>query len=118
MIEPYGIKNTRIIIIGNEPQLWEKLAVEKKEEIYYILKELMTNMKKHSEANIVTLRFKKEDPEIIIGYSDNGIGLTCSGWNPDKSFKNIETRLNSIRGNYYIDPKKLKGFSIKIIIPI
>ncbi|MDR2122535.1 MAG: hypothetical protein LBP34_05355 [Flavobacteriaceae bacterium] len=117
MIQLYGVKNTKIIIIGNEPQLWEPISVEKKEEIYHILKELMTNMKKHSEATIVVLKFKLENTAITIHYSDNGIGLADPDQTPDKEFKNIRSCLNLIKGKFYIDHEQKKGFSMKIIIP-
>ena len=118
MIKPYGAKYTKIILIGNEPHIWENISINKKEEIYYILKELMTNMKKHSKADIVTLKFKKEDSTIIIEYSDNGIGLSGSFINSYKDLTDIEKRLNPIQGSYFIDSEKKRGFAIKIIISI
>jgi signal transduction histidine kinase len=118
MIKPYGAKNTRIILIGNEPHIWENISDDKKEEIYYILKELMTNMKKHSQADIVTLKFKNEDSIISIEYSDNGVGLAGSGDIPNKDLKNIKDRLNPIQGSFFIDHEKKIGLAIKIIISI
>lgn len=78
----------------------------------------MTNMKKHSKADIVTLKFKKEDSTIIIEYSDNGIGLSGSFINSYKDLTDIKKRLNPIQGSYFIDSEKKRGFAIKIIISI
>lgn len=118
LIKPYGAKNTRIILIGNEPHIWENISNNKKEDIYYILKELMTNMKKHSKADIVTLKFKKEYSTISIEYSDNGVGLAGSNGGNFKDLKNIKDRLDPTQGCYFIDKGKLTGYSIKIIYSI
>ncbi|WP_164875571.1 tetratricopeptide repeat protein [Apibacter sp. HY039] len=116
MLQPYGTNNLRIIIIGNDEEIWEKLSIEKREEIYYILIELMTNMKKHSKASLITLKFKKEYSKIFIEYFDNGIGLDSDNWKPGRGVKNMENRINSVQGKIYFDTDNKKGTSIKITI--
>ncbi len=120
MLYPYGGQNIKIIIIGNDIQLWEKVPANKKEELYYVLVELMTNMKKHSKANLVTLRFKQEKNVICIDYFDNGIGFADKIQKSGKGIKNMESRINSIQGKFYImnNVENKKGFSIKITVTI
>lgn len=118
MIKPYGSKDTRIILIGNESHIWDNIPNNKKEDLYYILKELMTNMKKHSQADIVTLKFKKEDYIISIEYTDNGVGFAGSGTGPFADLKNINDRLHPKKGHYIIDRNKKTGCSIKILYSI
>ncbi len=118
MLQPYGGEDIKIIIIGNEPHLWEKVSANKKEEIYYVLIELMTNMKKHSKASLVTLKFKQENNTITIDYFDNGIGLVDKNWKSNRGLKNMETRINSIQGKFYLDKGNKKGFSVKMTVTI
>ncbi|TWP24115.1 hypothetical protein ETU10_05370 [Apibacter muscae] len=116
MIQTYSSKDTNIILMGNEANIWNGISLEKKEELYYILKELLTNMRKHSRASLVTIKFKNDKNSFTIEYIDNGIGMNQQDYNPNKHFVNLKARINSINGSYLIDFSRNMGFYIKILI--
>ena len=76
MIGSFDNDETRIIIIGNDSTFWEDISADACEELFQVIRELLVNMKKHSDASQVIIRFNKNDMFNEISYSDNGIGIS------------------------------------------
>lgn len=115
MLKSYSSENIKVPIIGNEESLWEDVGDHSKVEVFYILQELMTNMKKHSKANKVLLDFSCENDLINIVYSDNGIGIL--EFSPKNGVQNTESRINSIGGTINFDTKTENGLKITLSFP-
>jgi signal transduction histidine kinase len=92
---------------------WKTLSSDKKTTVYRALQELMTNMKKHSNATIVVLVFSQKNKEIMISYSDNGVGGMIK---KGAGLHNVETRINAVNGTITFEPENTKGFKAKITI--
>ncbi|WP_040281044.1 tetratricopeptide repeat-containing sensor histidine kinase [Psychroserpens damuponensis] len=92
---------------------WEALSEIKKIAIYRVLQELMTNMKKHSQASIVVLLFNNVNKKISINYKDNGIGSDLKKHN---GLQNTENRIKSINGTITFETSNNKGFQVNILI--
>jgi len=78
-----------------------------------VLQELMTNMRKHSAATLVVLKFKQENNKLTIEYTDNGLGCELK---KQVGLKNTETRMESINGSIIFDSRINKGFKAKITV--
>ena len=115
MLKSYSSENIKGPIIGNEESLWEDVGDHSKVEVFYILQELMTNMKKHSKADKVLIDFSRENDLINIVYSDNGIGI--SEFSPKNGVQNTESRINSIGGTINFDTKTENGLKITLSFP-
>ena len=115
MLKSYSSENIKVPIIGNEESLWEDVGDHSKVEVFYILQELMTNMKKHSKADKVLLDFSRENDLITIIYSDNGVGI--SEFSPKNGVQNTESRINSIGGTINFDTKTENGLKITLSFP-
>lgn len=115
MLKSYSSENIKVPIIGNEESLWEDVGDHSKVEVFYILQELMTNMKKHSKADKVLIDFSRENDLINIIYSDNGIGI--SEFSPKNGVQNTESRINSIGGTINFDTKTENGLKITLSFP-
>lgn len=63
------------ILIGNDVEVWENISHSCKAEVYQVLRELLINMKKHSHADRVTLKFERTFEKVKIHYSDTGVGI-------------------------------------------
>ncbi|MCI3937549.1 tetratricopeptide repeat protein [Chryseobacterium aahli] len=116
MLKSYSSETIKVPIIGNEESLWEDIPDNSKVEIFYILQELMTNMKKHSKADKVLIDFSRENDLINIVYSDNGIGI--SEFSPKNGLQNTESRINSIGGTINFDTKTENGLKINLSFPV
>ncbi|WP_412851015.1 hypothetical protein ACL0VS_08510 [Chryseobacterium sp. PMSZPI] len=116
MLKSYSSEIIKIPIIGNEENLWSEVSETAKIEVFYILQELMTNMKKHSRANRVMIDFERKNNRITILYSDNGVGI--HEHIPKNGLKNTESRINSINGTINFETQTEKGLKINLSFPV
>ena len=110
-----GYKNNKVnVITRNLSKMpWNTVTEHKKTAIYRVLQELMTNMRKHSQASFVTLVFKKEGSKIQIIYRDNGVGCDLFKKN---GLQHTESRIASLNGTINFESKQGDGFKASIII--
>ena len=50
LLDSYGDQNTKVITSELDRHIWREVSDHKKKELYLVLKELLTNMKRHSKA--------------------------------------------------------------------
>ncbi|WP_405412911.1 ATP-binding protein [Maribacter sp. Asnod1-A12] len=110
-----GYKNNEVkIITRNLSKIpWSSVPELKKTTVYRVLQELMTNMRKHSQATFVTLIFQKEGSKIHIKYRDNGVGCDLFKKN---GLQHTESRIASLKGTINFESKQGDGFKASIII--
>ena len=117
LIKSFATETTKVALAGNDEQLWKKVSAQVKYEIDNILQELMVNMKKHSSASNVAVRFEQKQDKINIYYTDNGVGMP-EEMRFNNGLRNTGTRIESIRGEITFDTKVEKGLKIQISFPI
>lgn len=117
LLKSFASDHRRVLIAGNEEDLWVRLSKRAKEEVIHVLQELMVNMKKHSQADQVVIRFEKQGNQSEIFYQDNGIGLVHSK-TYGKGLSNMVSRIEGIGGEIIFVTEEGKGLSVKINIPI
>jgi len=116
MLSTYNSSNTNVIITNIEKINWENMDDEKKVTIHRILQELMVNMKKHSEASLVAIKFDSKSNLVSINYSDNGKGCEKSKMIKN-GLQNMENRILAIKGTVTFDTEPDKGFKVQIKMP-
>lgn len=116
MLSTYNSDKTNVIINGMEKISWDSVEDLKKIAIQRVLHELMVNMKKHSEAEIVVLKFDLNQNLLLIDYSDNGKGCEKSKIIKN-GLQNMENRIQAIKGSITFDTEPNKGFKAKISMP-
>ena len=117
-LQTYTSSERKLILRGLESINWNVINPEVKIEIYRVLQELMTNMRKHSKASLVALVFKSVDKLLEINYSDNGKGVSLSRDNRGSGLLNTQTRLKSLGGEIKFDSAVDEGFRAELSIPI
>lgn len=116
MLSTYNTDNTNVIINNIEKVNWDDIDEIKKVTVYRILQELMVNMKKHSQAQVVVVKFDNIAKKIFIDYTDNGKG--CDKNKIIKNgLQNMENRILSIKGTITFETEPDKGFKVKITMP-
>ncbi|QIH38204.1 ATP-binding protein [Flavobacterium sp. Sr18] len=118
MMSGFNTAYVNVISNGIETINWKTLEQNKKIIVYRVLQEILVNMKKHSQASLVVLTFKKNKNKLQIDYTDNGIGATFEQLNSKNGLQNVENRIKSIKGTITFDSKSNKGFRIHIVFPI
>jgi two-component system, NarL family, sensor kinase len=88
--------------------------------LYRIIQELISNILKHAKASEVSIQLLKKETYLNIVVEDNGIGFDVNQVKNKKGMglKNIESRVNSLGGEFNIDSGKGAGTTITINIPI
>jgi signal transduction histidine kinase len=118
MLADYKTESTNVMTVNFEAVNWDKIAAHKKITVYRILQELMVNMKKHSYASIVALKFDKDDKKISIQYTDNGRGLSIEKTIYKNGLQNAETRILSVGGSITFESEPNRGLKAIIIVPV
>jgi len=117
MLSAYNTVERNIIATNLESVNWEEIDDIKKITIGRVLQELMVNMKKHSKANLVVIKFESDQKSILINYTDNGIG--CEKEKISKNgLQNMEHRIQTVKGIIEFETEPDNGFKARIAIPI
>ncbi|QBO58736.1 hypothetical protein NBC122_01928 [Chryseobacterium salivictor] len=111
LIGYFNTHNVQTVIAGNDPSIWEGVSHIKKGEVYQILRELLVNMKKHSHADRVTLRFERMEDRITVAYRDTGIGIKKETIFKN-GMRNVESRIVNLQGVIIFDTETEKGLKI------
>lgn len=85
--------------------------------IYRICMELIHNALKHSVAKELHISLETNPDELILMVEDDGIGFDSEAQNNGIGLKNVENRVNYLKGTLQIDSKST-GTSILIVIPL
>jgi PAS domain S-box-containing protein len=103
----------------------QKIKIKKEFNIflYRIVSELLTNIIKHANANLITLNIYKGKKYYYISVEDDGVGFKKQ--NSKKASKDggfgllsITERLDSIKGQFNIDSEPGKGTKATVLIPL
>ena len=71
LIKSYGSNTTKIITKELPLDFWNAVPKQTKIELFRVVQELLTNMKKHSQASIVVFGFETLEKSIQIKYFPN-----------------------------------------------
>ena len=116
MLSTYQTNARNVMVTNLESIDWDHIDDVKKITISRILQELMVNMKKHSHANLVVLKFESDQKSIFINYMDNGVG--CENDKISKNgLTNMESRILAVKGTIEFDTQPDKGFRARIAMP-
>ncbi|WP_354669344.1 tetratricopeptide repeat-containing sensor histidine kinase [Flavobacterium johnsoniae] len=116
MLSAYNTAERNIMITNLEQINWEAIDEMKKITISRILQELMVNMKKHSGANLVVIKFESDQKSILINYMDNGVGCEKNTI-VQNGLQNMANRILAFNGTFDIETAPDKGFKVKITMP-
>lgn len=116
MISSYTSNEVSVITQNSNAINWLKIKKETKITIHRILQELLVNMKKHSQCNVVVIGFHTYKSTIQINYNDNGIG-TSEMLKFKNGLQNAENRILVINGTLTFETGTDKGFKAKIVVP-
>lgn len=116
LLTSFATDSTKVLIAGNDSDLWADVSVEARYEIEHILQELMVNMKKHSRASHVAMRFERHNHQFSIHYSDNGIGLPPD-FQKGNGLVNTGNRIKNLQGDFTFDTGE-NGLKIRMTFPL
>lgn len=113
MISDFKMPELNILLNGFDDISWNKIEKNKKIVLYRVLQELLFNMKKHSQATLVSIVFKREAKNLTILYTDNGNRLNRESLSIKTGLQNIESLIKTINGSVTFDNTIQKGFKLR-----
>ncbi|MCS4304242.1 tetratricopeptide repeat-containing sensor histidine kinase [Chryseobacterium sp. BIGb0232] len=116
LISSFTSDHVKPFLTGNSQNLWDDVSGAVQSEIFQIIRELLVNMKKHSQASLVVFKFERKNNLIHIQYKDNGIGIPENIIH-GKGLSNTVSRIEKIEGTIIFDNKTEKGLKINISFP-
>ncbi len=118
MIKSYSSQEQVVLPVGYKENIWENVSYNVQLELYYIVREILVNMKKHSQAKLASVKFEKDSDSLKIKYTDNGVGINNISQQKGAGIHNTENRIDSIGGDITFEKNPTGGLIIQITIPI
>ena len=100
-----------------------KLDFDTEINLYRLIQESLTNIKKHADADHVAIRLVAAFPNIILRIEDNGKGfdvqkrLATLSEEKRMGIRSMEQRAKLLKGEMEIQSKPMQGTKISIILP-
>ena len=113
--------DTRVIKINLYSEgLNERIESNIETVLYRIIQECVNNVIKHSKANILDISLIKDLDGVSVTIEDNGKGFDTSKLNKEDGIgiKNIQTRVNYLKGSIDIDSAIGRGTLVAIHVPL
>ncbi|WP_286754918.1 sensor histidine kinase [Roseivirga sp. UBA838] len=107
--------NCEVLVFANNERLNELVEIS----LFRITQEWVNNILKYAQADHITIQLIHEDGEVTLTVEDNGNGFdpqifyrgSGNGW------KNIQTRLNQIKGEFDIDSRPgVRGTMMTVVV--
>jgi len=112
MISDFKMPELNILLNGLDDISWNKIEKNKKIVLYRVLQELLFNMKKHSQATLVSIVFKRKAKNLTVLYTDNGNRFNGESLSIKTGLQNIESLIKTINGSFTFDNTIQKGFKL------
>jgi NarL family two-component system sensor histidine kinase LiaS len=97
-----------------------KLSAEIEREIYFVLREALTNVTRHSHASQVEIRLKQKVDGLEVFLNDNGVGFERNSVINGRSFglSAMEERIKKTGGELFIKSTPGQGTNVSFFIPL
>lgn len=96
---------------------WEIVPNKNKINIYRIIQESLQNIYKHANAEAVKISFQLKNNVILLSITDDGDGFDVNKSKKGIGIKNINARVNDLKGSVDFVSKTNEGTTINIEIP-
>ncbi len=113
--EPAGIKYH---FTFDQDLDWDNLEGINKINLYRILQESLQNCVKHAAATTVYISFETNEKDILVSIQDNGRGFDTSKGKAGIGHKNIKSRIEKIKGRWYLRSAPGIGTTVLLEIPL
>jgi signal transduction histidine kinase len=115
----FSFGNTGIQYNFEESGMEDRLPQAVELGVFRILQELIANILKHADADIVNIHLIRSPKQLMVMVEDNGKGFDFNKLNNlGIGLMNIETRVNALNGVLNYETAKGKGTLVTIRIPL
>jgi signal transduction histidine kinase len=105
---------TEFLVTGSDNRRFD---AERRQHIFRIAREALTNSARHARARKVTIRLQYGAQAVQLSISDDGIGLSTVPSGDGQGLRNIRERTRLLNGMLDIDTAPDKGLTLVITVP-
>ena len=105
------------VILESEPEDL-KLSAETEREVYYVVREALTNVIRHSHASKVDIHLTQKNGQLAGSFIDNGVGFS-TGLQHDNGvgLAAMAQRVKKIGGEFFVKSSPGSGTKITFFVP-
>jgi signal transduction histidine kinase len=102
----------------------EGLDLGKQGVLFFIAEEAVNNARKHAEAQVITIRLKRDGDLLLLEIEDNGNGFDVAAVNASYHERgslgmiNLRERAELVNGLLRIDSAPGRGTKISVVVPL
>ena len=97
---------------------WDLAVNSVKINLYRIIQESLQNINKYANATTIKVELKKQEKNIILTISDDGVGFNVNLKKKGIGLQNMISRAKECQGEFNVQSKKDQGTTITVSIPI
>jgi signal transduction histidine kinase len=97
---------------------WELMVNSVKINLFRIIQESLQNINKYAKADSITIELKRQEDNLLLLISDNGIGFNSNLKKKGIGIQNMISRTKECDGIFNIKSKKGEGTVISVTLPI
>jgi signal transduction histidine kinase len=105
------------LILAPQNYQWETFHVEKQQEIYRIVQELVVNSMNHGKPKTISVHLIVRDNDLSLIVEDDGLGFDLTSAKNGIGLKTVKDRIEILSGTLNIDSRIGEGTAINITIP-
>ena len=104
------------VILESEPEDLD-LSVETEREVYYVLREALTNVIRHSHASKVDIQLSQRNGQLAGSLIDNGVGFNVVQQDTGLGLPAMAQRVKKIGGELFVSSSPGSGTKIVFSVP-
>lgn len=104
------------VILESEPEDLD-LSVETEREVYYVLREALTNVIRHSHASKVDIQLSQRNGQLAGSLIDNGVGFNVVRQDTGLGLPAMTQRVKKIGGELFVSSSPGSGTKIAFSVP-
>ena len=97
---------------------WDLAVNAVKINLYRIIQESLQNINKYANATTVKVELKKQENNIVLTISDDGVGFNVNLKKKGIGLQNMISRAKDCNGDFNVKSKKGEGTTITVSIPL
>jgi signal transduction histidine kinase len=105
------------VILESEPEDL-KLSAETEREVYYVVREALTNVIRHSHASKVDIHLTQKNGQLAGSFIDNGVGFSTAVQHDNGvGLAAMAQRVKKIGGEFFVKSSPGSGTKITFFVP-
>jgi len=112
------LANVACEFVEPEPPDNLKLSLELRRNVPPLFKEVLNNIRKHSQASHVAIRLFCRNGNFVLEVKDNGVGFDSSKATSGHGLKNFQNRAVEMAAELSVASTPASGTTVKLTVPI